>query len=357
MRIALPLLKWFDHHQRPMPWRATRDAYRIWVSEVMLQQTTVAAVIPYYHRFMAAFPTVTAVAAAPEQDVLKLWEGLGYYRRARHLHAAAKRIVNEHDGQFPNDRDAVAALPGVGRYILGAVLSQAFEERLPIVEANTVRLLARLFAYRGDPRAGKGNAWAWRTAESLLPQKRIGDFNQALMELGSQVCTPVNPKCDACPLRKQCQTFEQGLQTEIPPPKTPPRVVTVHEIALTIRKGKQYLMLLRSPQASRWANMWEFPHGELMEGEAAEKAAMRVANELTGLTVAVGRSVAVIQHTVTRFAITMTVLEATTRARRVRLSEHAEVKWLTLAEMKSLPMAVPQRRIVTALANPQKSLL
>src|SRR5439155_25909425 len=153
-----------DRHRRDLPWREDRDPYRIWISEVMLQQTTVAAVVPYFERFLAAFPTVAALAAADEQHVLRLWEGLGYYRRARHLHAAAKQLVAEHAGELPDDPAVWAVLPGVGRYILGAVLSQAFDRRLPIVEANSLRVLARLFAYRGSPRDGDGRNWVWNAA-------------------------------------------------------------------------------------------------------------------------------------------------------------------------------------------------
>src|SRR5262245_64033449 len=194
------LLAWFDRHRRDLPWRADRDPYRVWVSEVMLQQTTVAAVVPYFDRFLAAFPTVQALAAADEQQVLKLWEGLGYYRRARHLHAAAKRLVAEQGGALPDDPAVWAELPGVGRYILGAVLSQAFDRKLPVVEANSLRVLARLFGYRGDPREGDGKTWVWSAAEIMLPTRRAGDFNQALMELGALVCTPTAPACGACPL-------------------------------------------------------------------------------------------------------------------------------------------------------------
>src|SRR5437764_13384078 len=186
--IRRRLLAWFDRHRRDLPWRRDRDPYRVWVSEVMLQQTTVAAVVPYFERFLAAFPTVAALAAADEQQVLKLWEGLGYYRRARHLHAAARLLADR--AALPDDPEVWADLPGVGRYILGAVLSQAFDRKLPIVEANSLRVLARLFGYRGDPREGVGKKWVWAAAEAVLPAKRAGDFNQALMELGALICTP-----------------------------------------------------------------------------------------------------------------------------------------------------------------------
>lgn len=351
------LLAWFDRHQRNLPWRADRDPYRIWVSEVMLQQTTVAAVVPYFDRFLAAFPTVTALAAADEQAVLKLWEGLGYYRRARHLHAAAKRIAAEHGGVFPDDPAAGADLPGVGRYILGAVLSQAFERKLPIVEANSLRVLARLFGYRGDPRDGDGKAWVWRAAEAVLPNKRIGDFNQAVMELGATVCTPAAPRCGQCPLATLCVANRDGLQQVIPPPKKPPTIITVREVAVVIRRGEHVLLCRRPPTASRWANMWEFPHAETAAGEGVDAAAVRVAKELTGLAVVVADELLTVKHGVTRFAIAMTALEATSARGTPRSAYYAECRWVLPAELSSFPTGTPQRKLVEAvLTRRQKRL-
>src|SRR5262245_29245924 len=178
------LLAWFDGNARPLPWRRDRDPYRIWVSEVMLQQTTVAAVAPRFEQFLAAFPDVHALAAADEQAVLKFWEGMGYYSRARNLHRAARTLVGMHGGQLPDDPAVWAELPGIGRYILGAVLSQAFDRRLPVVEANTRRVLARMFAQAGDAKSPPVQAWLWETAAAILPRKRVGDFNQGRMDLG-----------------------------------------------------------------------------------------------------------------------------------------------------------------------------
>src|SRR5207245_11266555 len=201
-RIQPPLLAWFDRNRRDLPWRRNRDPYRIWVSEVMLQQTQVATVVRYYEPFLKAFPTIAALAAASEQQVLRRWEGLGYYRRARHLHQAARQLVLEHQGNIPDDPEIFARLPGVGRYILGAVLSQAFDRRLPILEANSLRVLCRLFGRKGD--RGSLKRWLWQAAEGLLPARRVGDFNQALMELGALVCTPRSARCSICPLRLDC---------------------------------------------------------------------------------------------------------------------------------------------------------
>src|SRR5262245_39021416 len=210
------LLAWFDRNARPLPWRRDRDPYRIWVSEVMLQQTTVAAVAPRFEQLLAAFPNVRALAAADEQAVLKVWEGLGYYGRARNLRRAAQVLVEQHGGELPDDPAVWAELPGVGRYILGAVLSQAFDRRLPIVEANTKRVLCRLFAQAGDVSSAPVQAWLWETAAAILPRKRVGDFNQALMELGALVCTPDRPDCPKCPLRAECLAHREGGQDRIP---------------------------------------------------------------------------------------------------------------------------------------------
>lgn len=350
--LRAKLLAWFDRHRRDLPWRADRDPYRVWVSEVMLQQTTVAAVVPYFERFIAAFPTVEALAAADEQRVLKLWEGLGYYRRARHLHAAARRLVADHPGGPPDDLLVWAGLPGVGRYILGAVLSQAFERRLPIVEANSLRVLARLFGYRGDPREGEGKAWVWAAAEAVLPTKRVGDFNQALMELGALVCTPASPDCPACPLAKPCVANRDGLQGVIPPPKKAKDVVPVSEVGVVVRDGEKVLLCQRPADAGRWQNMWEVPHAAMGEGEALPEAAVRVARELTGIEVEPGGELLAVKHGVTRYAITMTCVGATARGGGFTPGFYAAGRWLLPAELADYPVSSPQRKLMTALAHP-----
>ncbi|HMO86197.1 MAG TPA: A/G-specific adenine glycosylase, partial [Lacipirellulaceae bacterium] len=215
-RFRSRLLAWYGQHARNLPWRRSRDPYRVWVSEIMLQQTTVAAVKPYFERFVAALPNVAALAAADEQQVLRLWEGLGYYRRARGLHAAARHIVQQWGGQFPRDVAALMTLPGVGRYTAGAVASIAFDVRAPILEANTIRLLARILGYDGDPAKAAGQRLLWHAAEQLLPQRDVAQFNQALMELGSLICTPTQPRCDECPAASWCAARAAGRQDQIP---------------------------------------------------------------------------------------------------------------------------------------------
>ena len=215
-RLSRRLLDWFARRRRDLPWRRDRDPYRIWVSEVMLQQTQAATVVPYFERFLQAFPTLADLAAADEQQVLRLWEGLGYYRRARDLLRTARLLAASHGGRFPDDPVALEGLPGLGRYTRNAVLSQAFDRRLPILEANSRRVLCRLFGRTGDPSLAPEQRWLWDAAEALLPSRRVGDFNQALMELGALVCTPDAPRCSECPLADDCVARRLGLQDAIP---------------------------------------------------------------------------------------------------------------------------------------------
>ena len=346
-RLQRSLLTWFDRQHRRLPWRQNRDPYRIWVSEVMLQQTTVAAVVPVFERFLEAFPNLAALAAADEQQVLKLWEGLGYYRRARHLHAAARQLVAEHAGELPNDPAVWEALPGVGRYILGAVLSQAFDRRLPIVEANSQRVLTRLFGYPGDPRAGAGKAWVWQAAEAVLPRQRVGDFNQALMELGATVCRSTAPACDQCPLARQCVANREGLQSQIPPPKKPPDWVAITEVGVVIRDRDRVLLCQRPADADRWPNMWEIPHSERMPTEDLTATVVRVARELTGLDVEPGAAMLTVKHTVTRFRITLIAVEATVRGGQFASNFYTTGHWIKPTELARYPLSTPQRHLMT----------
>jgi A/G-specific adenine glycosylase len=339
------LLKWFDRHHRPLPFRESRDPYRIWVSEVMLQQTTVTAVVPYFERFILRFTTVSHLANASEVEVLKLWEGLGYYRRAKHLHAAAKRLAQDHGDHLPNDPAYWLALPGVGRYIQGAVLSQAFDRRLPIVEANTLRVLSRLFGYTADPRSTAGQRWLWQTAESILPHKRIGDFNQAMMELGALICKPDEPRCDQCPLKKTCVAKRDGLTATIPMrakaiPLTPTKFVV-----LIMRNGSK-LWLGQRPEGVRWAGMWELPNGEIRDGESIGQAAIRVGQEMFGIDVIVGEEFPAVRQTVTRYDITYRPVSAIVSGKILRSTVHTTGRWVASTKWNDLPMPVAMRQII-----------
>jgi A/G-specific adenine glycosylase len=247
-----------------------------------------------------------------------------------------------------------AALPGVGRYILGAVLSQAFDRRLPIVEANSLRVLARLFGYRGDPREGEGKTWVWSAAEAALPETRPGDFNQALMELGALVCSPTDPQCDKCPLQTNCIAKRDGLQSQIPPPKKQSAITLVNEVGVVISRGTKVLLCKRPTDAARWQNMWEIPHGERRPGEELAAASVRMARELTGFTVAPGAEIMTIRHSVTRYRIALICVEATVQSGEFAAGFYAEAKWLTPAELAAYPVSSPQRKLMTALTGLQR---
>jgi len=353
--ISLPqlrrrLLAWFDRHRRDLPWRRDRDPYHIWVSEVMLQQTTVAAVAPYFERFLATFPTLERLAAADEQDVLKAWEGLGYYRRARHLHRAARTLVAEHRGELPDDPEVWRDLPGVGRYIFGAVLSQAFGRRMPIVEANSARVLCRLLGQDGEIGSPAVRRWLWEQAERVLPMRRVGDFNQALMEVGALVCTSTNPDCHACPLRRDCAARRDGLQAVIPRKTAAPKPTEVREVAIVVRRGSRVLLARRPGDAGRWQNMWEFPRGELQPGETYEAAAVRLLPRLTGIDCELETELATIRHGVTRFRITLVALEADYRGGRFRSPFYTRGVWVRPEALAEYPVSMPQRRLASVVA-------
>jgi A/G-specific adenine glycosylase len=349
-----PLLQWFERNSRPLPWRRDRDPYRIWISEVMLQQTTVAAVAPRFEKFLRVFPDVRALAAADEGSILKAWEGLGYYNRARNLHRAARRLVGEHAGELPDDPDVWRELPGVGRYILGAVLSQAFDRGLPIVEANTRRVLCRLFGKKGDPSSPAMQAWLWRTAETILPQENAGTFNQALMELGALVCTPEAPDCGRCPLRKKCRARQLGLQERIPRRPIRQRPIAVREVCLVIRRSGRVL-LVRRPASGRWANMWEFPRVTLEEHEGPELGALRLINSLQ-VRARLGAALTTIRYAVTRFRMTMTCFEAKAQVATFDSAYYEEGRWLRAAEVANYPLSTPQRKLANMLHQPRLKL-
>src|SRR3984957_3809741 len=237
------LLAWFRAHQRDLPWRSSRDPYRIWVAEIMLQQTRIAAVMPYYDRFLEHFPTVESLAAAPQQEVLKLWSGLGYYSRARNLHSAAKQIVADHAGNFPRDLEEALEVPGIGVYTAAAVLSIAYDVPLAVLDGNVARVLARLHAIRGDLRVPR----TWRAltekADQLLARKAASDWNQALMELGEVICTPKSPRCLVCPVMQSCRAYAEGISGEIPAPrkKRAPVAMTIAAVILLDSKGRTLL--------------------------------------------------------------------------------------------------------------------
>jgi A/G-specific adenine glycosylase len=269
-RFRSKLLSWFAQSQRDLPWRRTKDPYRIWLSEIMLQQTRVAAVIPYYGRFLERFPNVRALADAPEEDVLRQWAGLGYYSRARNLQKAAQKIVEEHDSRFPDNLEKALELPGIGPYTAPAILSIAHGKKLAVLDGNVARVLARVAAIRGDLRSGNGWQKLQRAADAVLSPRAPGDWNQAMMELGATVCTPRSPECLLCPIADFCQARKLGLSEVIPAKRIKRANVEITLAALVLADSQGRTLLLPPPEADAeqessadvrvlLSRMWHFP--------------------------------------------------------------------------------------------------
>ncbi|HEY4232218.1 MAG TPA: A/G-specific adenine glycosylase [Lacipirellulaceae bacterium] len=351
-RLQTRLLVWYANHARDLPWRRSRDPYRVWISEIMLQQTQVATVRDYFERFVAAFPDVRKLAAADEQQVLRLWEGLGYYRRARQLHAAAKVVAAEHDGRFPQCVDKLQALPGIGRYTAGAIASIAFDVRAPILEANTIRLLSRLVGYRDDPMKTAGQRLLWQTATDLLPESAVAEFNQALMELGSLVCTPAEPKCDECPLAKLCAAHAAGLQHLIPRPKIKQRFTDLHEVAVVIQKAGRVLMR-QCGEGERWAGLWDFPRFAIeAEGPLfARKEIVAKVHEQTGVRCTLGPLLKTLKHGVTRYRITLDCYRATVASGQAANKTDPKVRWVATGKLADLPLSTTGRKLAAIVEH------
>src|SRR5690348_978744 len=266
--IRRRLLSWYRANRRALPWRKSRDPYRIWLAEIMLQQTRIAAVIPYYERFLRRFPTVESLARARASEVLKHWAGLGYYSRARNLHRAAREIVRNHDGKFPKSLDAALALPGIGRYTAAAILSIAYDAPLAALDGNVARVLARLFAIRGDLSGVAQKHKLAVTSQQLLPSSSPGDWNQAMMELGETVCTPRAPHCEACPLANLCRAKALSLTQKIPSPRRKPATVPMSIAAAILLDPHGQTLLTKSPgrhDAVLFSHMWQFPAAEVAD--------------------------------------------------------------------------------------------
>jgi len=326
--VAAPLLAWYRRHRRDLPWRASRDPYRVWVSEIMLQQTQVDRVKEYFARFLERFPDVRALALAPEREVLKRWEGLGYYRRARQLHAAAKQIVAEHGGEFPRTAAGLRGLPGIGRYTAGAIASIAFGEREPIVEANSRRVIARLVGH-GAPVGGAGDEPLWRIAAELVPARDPGLFNQAVMDLGATVCTVTRPLCNKCPLAGSCVARATGRVEAIPSLPRPRAVKQLRETALVLQAGDRVVVEQRG-EGEWWEGLWDFPR-------AAAGERRRAGDRLLGT----------VTYTVTHHRITCRVV-ARRLPRPPALAKHRRL--VSPAALGRLAMTAPGRSIARLLA-------
>lgn len=342
--IAPRLLPWYQQHRRSLPWRESPDPYRVWVSEIMLQQTRVETVIPYYHRFLERFPRLEDLAQSEEEEVLTLWSGLGYYRRARSLRAGAIEIESKHDGKFPDDVTTALTLPGVGRYTAGAVLSIAYGLPVPIVDGNVERVMSRLFCIEGDPRRGAAKQSIWKLAEESLADESPGDFNQSLMELGATVCTPQNPGCERCPLQTLCTAFQNGNVAHYPQlAGTRQPVAITLQVAIVRQRGR--FLLQRITNQSFLRGMWMFPFVET----ASPDALLSVLTNEFGLSFRQETQLPVVRHSITfrRLRVESTVLSPSAT---ISIRGKPSFRWASAAELgASVPVSSLALKIRRAL--------
>jgi len=348
-RLRSRLLAWYRRNRRALPWRRSRDPYRIWLSEVMLQQTTVQAVVPYYQRFLARFPTLASLAAAREEDVLALWSGLGYYHRARNLLRGSRHVVARHGGVFPKSLDAALAIPGVGLYTASAVLSIAHSQPLPVVDGNVRRVLARLFALRG-PRWRKDGPF-YNLAQELLDRDAPGDFNQALMELGATVCTPKLPACPACPLERRCEARAQGLVERLPESRARRAAVQV-TIAAALVEQRGRVLLVRRPEGQLLGRMWELPQTGLESRGRVDL--VRELRERHGLEIECGPLVARTRHAITYRRISLVGYRARLRGRLPK--DPDRFRWAAPEEIAALAVSSMTRKLLASAGSRQLPL-
>lgn len=343
-RIAGRLLRWYARHRRDLPWRRNPTPYRVWVSEVMLQQTVVATVIPYFERWMDRFPDVGSVAAATEREVLALWQGLGYYQRARRLHRAARRIVQVHEGRLPSDRRGLRELPGIGPYIADAILSIAFGCDVVALDANLTRVFMRLLAVEGRGTKAEVRREVRRWAEAGLPRGRAADYNQALMDFGSLVCRPRSPLCEECPLRQDCAAFRLGMQYDIPTPRKRQLKRIQTAIAVFRRQGEVYIQ--KRPPGGLFAGLWEFPGGKVCDDETPREALRRECREELGVDCEPGEKLVELTHYYTVFEVR---LHAFLCPPPEGLPVDETHRWVVLEELDEYPMPSANRQVVEAL--------
>ncbi|TFG72281.1 MAG: A/G-specific adenine glycosylase [Anaerolineales bacterium] len=344
--VQQTLLQWFSENARDLPWRHTRTPYRVWISEVMLQQTQVEKVRDYFNRFIARFPTVHILAAASLEEVLKLWEGLGYYSRARSLHKAATLVVAKYEGHLPRDVKTLRALPGIGAYSAAAIASIAYNIPAAAVDGNVRRVIAR---YLAEP--SPSSADLEEAVNLLLPQEASGKFTEALIELGAVICRPKNPQCSVCPWQAQCRAQLMGQTTAYPAPK-PRKTIPHYDVvaAVTVRDDHRVLVA-RRPQDAMLGGLWEFPGGKREVGESLTDALQRELEEEMEIGIEVGQEVVVIHHAYTHFRITLYAFYCLLVSGTPRCIACSDFRWATLEEIRELPMAVTDRKIAHVIES------
>lgn len=343
--LADKLLTWYAAHGRELPWRNKPEPYAVWVSEIMAQQTRLETVMPYFERWMSLFPDVHALAAADQQDVLNAWEGLGYYSRARNLHKAAGIVANTLNGRLPEARPELEALPGIGRYTAGAILSIAFGQDEAVVDGNVKRVYARMFAVEEAVNTPAGEQAIWALAEMHLPRGQAGDYNQALMDLGAMVCLPRQPDCPACPLNGLCLAFQSG-QTDAFPAKQPKPKSPHYTVTAAVIHGKDGRVLItQRPQDALLGGLWEFPGGKQEDGENLETCLKREIWEELACKIEVREPLGVFRHAYTHFKVTLHAFHALLESGQPELHYHQDARWVPITDLDDYPMGKIDRMI------------
>lgn len=349
--LATQVLAWYAENARPLPWRGRSSPYAVWISEVMLQQTRVETVVPYYLRWMERFPDVVTLANATEEEVLRYWEGLGYYARARNLWRAAQKLQQEYQGQLPQDRAALRQLPGIGDYTAAAIASIAFGRDEATLDGNIRRVLARLIASQTPLRTPQSDRELLQFARTHLPSGQAGEFNQAMMDLGATICAPRQPRCEICPLSAHCQAFQLGLQNEIP--LTKPKKVLPHYVvtAAVIIQNGQFLLAQR-PQRGLLGGMWEFPGGKCLENESLEACLKREIREELNLGIEVEQAFGVYRHAYTHYRVTLhAFLCSIPNGNQPSSMEGQALRWVQRQELDHFPMGKIDRQIARQILD------
>lgn len=342
------LLAWYEKSHRQMPWRDHPDAYAVWISEAMLQQTRVETVIPYFHRWMMRFPNIPSLALASEQDVLTVWEGLGYYTRARNLRKAAQIICEQFNGVLPQTFPELTSLPGIGAYTAAAISSIAFGKDEAVLDGNVKRVLARVFNMELPINAPSGEKVYWQLARELLPTGKAGKYNQAVMDLGATICTPRSPACGSCPLSEMCESYRLGLQQSRPVKLTKPPIPHYFVSAAVIRRGNTVL-IARRPSSGLLAGMWEFPGGKIEEHETPQQALIREIREELGCAIQVGPELGLYRHAYTHFRVTLRAFLSTVSSGEPTALDVSEIRWITVENLPDYPMGKIDRMIANDL--------
>jgi A/G-specific adenine glycosylase len=348
--LAQQILGWYEQNRRDLPWRVTQDPFAVTVSEFMLHQTRVSTVLPYYERFMSLFPDWATLAQASLDQVLKAWEGLGYYARARNLHALARRVASVHGGSLPESADELRALPGIGTYTVGAILSICLGKDVPAIDGNTRRVLCRAFHITEDPTLPEGKRLLQATAEALLPRGQAGAFNQALMDLGSTVCRPRKPACSHCPWTASCQANQLGIQ-ELLPVRRPRKPLPHHDIAAGVIWRDGLVLIAQRPPSGLLGGLWEFPGGKREPGESLESCLKREVAEELAIQIQVGPLLATVEHAYTHFRITLHAFHCQYLDGQPQAIGCSAWRWVKPHELKDYAFPAANRTILAAIGS------